>query len=432
MMIKYQEFQSNDDYFFNNIPFIVEGQVVDNNDPDQMGRVRIWIPSLDGDNFEPNILPWAEYASPLFGFTVDRPAGGIPTKSPGHVAYGFWALPKIGATVLVFFLNGNPQRRFYFASTIRLHRNRSLPAGRNIDFNGNPGPRGDAGDGNGNLNTIEPAYSNLRQQFQDKIDSSQAQTRGAFERQVAQPGDNKDGEDGYAKSPIPGVPSSTLDPQTYCWVTPGHHAIIMQDNPEQARLRVKTAEGHQIIFDDANERIYVSTAKGKTWLELDQDGHIHVFGSESISLRAGEDVNIYADRDVNIEAGRSINAKALGGDIRLDTAESFHLRATKNIIETACGVFDMTAEKSMKLTAAENYDVRAGGSIAITAAGSYDMRAGGNMRQTASRIDLNGPGARAASIATCAEKAKEPPIVPGHEPWTRPATKGKRGPNWKE
>jgi uncharacterized protein (DUF2345 family) len=418
------------DAFFDHIPYIMEGQVVSTDDPDQMGRCRVWVPALDGDTYQISQIPWADYAAPFFGFTVNFPAGGGPTSNNSHTAYGLWAIPKVGATVLVFFLNGDPAVRFYFAATARLHRNRSLPAGRNTDYNGNKGPFGDAGDGNGNLNKVQPAYSNLREQFQDQTDSPQAQSRGAFERAVAQAGTNKNGEDGYAPSPIPG--ESYLDPQTYAWVTPGHHAIIMQDYPKQGRLRIKTAEGHQVIFDDANERIYVSTAKGKTWLELDQDGHVHVFGADSISVRSGEDINLYADRDVNVEAGRSIHLKALTDDVRIDSGAKLHLRSVSSTFITACGNIEASTEAGLKLTSAGNLDIFSGGNIAQTASAGYDVLAGGNARHKAKRIDLNGPRPTEAEKAGCAEPAREPPVVPGHEPWSRPATKGTRGQNWKE
>jgi hypothetical protein len=416
--------------FANYIPFIMEGQVVATDDPDQMGRVRVWVPALDGDTFDIEQLPWAEYATPFFGFTVNYPAGAGPTANKTHASYGFWAVPKVGATVLVFFLNGDPAIRFYFAAAIRLHRNRSLPAGRNVDANGNHGPFGDAGDANGNLVKLEPAYSNLREQFAGKITAPQAQTRGAFERAVAQAGANKTGEDGYAPSPIPG--QGYLDPQTYAWVTPGHHAIIMQDHPKGARVRVKTAEGHQVILDDTNERIYVSTAKGKTWVELDQDGHVHVFGAASVSVRAGEDLNVRADRDINLEAGRGVNVKAVGGDVRVDASAALHLRSGASTFVTACASLNASAEQGILLTAAGNMDIYAAGSIAQLAGSTYDVLAGDVERHRAARIFLNSRAQpREAEKAACATPAQEPPVVPGHEPWDRPPTKGTRGQNWR-
>ena len=414
--------------FSDAIPFIMEGQVVDTSDPDQMGRVRVWIPALDGENFIIDRLPWADYASPLFGYTVEYPAGGGTSKNGSHAAYGFWAIPKIGASVLVFCLNADPQTRFYFASSIRLHRNRSMPAGRNVDLKGNIGPFGDTVDESNQAIAIQPAYSNLRDQFQNKMTSSQAQSRGAYERQVGQALTDKDGKEGY--SPNAADPSY-LDPQTYCFVTPGRHALIMQDDPKFSRLRIKTAEGHQVIFDDANERIYMSTAKGKSWVEMDLDGHIHIFGSDSISFRSGKDINFFADGNINMEAQKAVNIKADKSDIKISTGGSLHVKAFGSILQSACNLFEIDAEVSVHVTGAANVDIKAGAGAALTGGSAVDIRGGASIRQTAGRIDLNGPGAREAVAAQCPDQADSPSIVPGHEPWDRPASPNKRGPNWK-
>jgi hypothetical protein len=410
------------------IPFMMEGQVIATNDPDQMGRLKVWVPALDGENFNEDELPWTDYASPFSGFTVDMPAGGTPVANSSHAAYGMWAIPKIGATVIIFCLNADPSARFYFACTTRLHRNRSLPAGRNFDVNGKEGPFGDAGDESGNLNPIQPAYANLREQFQDKTKQSESITRGFYERQVAQAKSSKDGTEGYSESPV----DSYLDPQTSCWVSPGRHAIIFQDDPKRSRFRIKTAEGHQVIFDDANERIYISTAKGKSWVEMDQDGHINIFGSDSISVRSGKDINFFADRDINLEADRAVNIKANNGDIRLNTTKSFQVNAGESIVQSACGIFDINSEKSLKITAAMGLDVRAGTGLKLTGDSTVDIKAGSMIRESATRIDLNGPPAQTAEKASCAKLAEPPTVVPGHEPWTRPVSDKKRGPNWKQ
>ncbi len=501
-MAEYKELQTPAEYFHDNIPWIMEGQVVDTNDPNQMGRVRAWIPALDGESFDIDTIPWADYASPFGGFTVAYPAGENTIPNNSNAAYGFWAIPKIGSTVCVFCMNGSPTSRFYFASTLRLHRNRSLPAGRNTDFNGKQGPWGDAGDGSGNLNPIQPAYNNLRTQFQNKTTQSEAITRGAYENAVAQGSNNRDGSDGYTVNP---ADPSYLDPQTYCLVTPGRQAIIMQDDPHFARLRLKTAEGHQIIFDDANERIYVSTSKGNTWFEMDQDGHVNVFGAQSISFRTGGDFNVYADGNINMEAGKGFNLITTGGDARITTSQSFQVAASQNIVQSACGIFDMNVQGAMHLTASDDLDLRSNQGIYATGDSGVEIMSGAGMDITAANnIDVNGenlytttskttsigsnkdiiisgmrnvgmsglntivegiaslgfnlqliggntasntviltepvgdvPGpikagtANTADEATCADQAAAPSVVPGFEPWTRPASTTPRGPFWK-
>lgn len=442
----YKPNQTVSEYFKDGVPFIYEGLVVSTADPDQMGRAKIWIPALDGETFEISQLPWAEYASPLMGFTVDHPAGeGRPNKS--HAAYGFWAIPKIGATVLVFCLNGSPRIRCYFASTGRLHRNRSLPAGRNFDSNGNEGPWGDAlKDKNGNLEPIQPAFNNLRAQFQNNLKAPEAISRGVYERNAAQASYDKDGTEGYSTNQ---VDKDYLDPQTYCFVSPGRHALIMQDDPKWSRLRLKTAEGHQVIFDDANERIYVSTSVGNTWVEMDKDGHVHIYGSKSISMRAGKDINMFADGNINMEADQGINLRANNKDIKISAQQSVQVKANKSILMSACDIFDMSSETTLKITSQSDMDILSKGALKATASNTLDIKAGGKgviqtndlgingggaVKVSASRIDLNGPSAgeaQTAEEASCPVQADSPSIVPGFEPWTRPESENTRNPNWK-
>lgn len=410
-------------------PFIFEGQVVSNDDPDQMGRVKVWIQALDGEVFEVDQLPWAEYASMLSGFTVEMPGGTDNTKNHSHAAYGMWAIPKMGATVYVFCLGGDPSRRVYFASSWRLHRNRSMPAGRNADGFGKPGPWGDAGDGNGTLIPIEPAFSNLRDQFQNKVTDSEAITRGTYERMAAQPLFDKDGKEGYSKTPLAG--ENYLDPQTYCFVTPGRHALIFQDDPKYARVRVKTAEGHQIILDDVNERIYVSTAKGKSWIEMDLDGHVHIFGNSNVSVRSGKDINFTADGNINLEAGKGFNLKARGGDIRMATAKQLHVHAVGAAFIAACGNINIDGEAAIKIASADDTDFKVGGDWTCNAERGVDFKYGEKLRFDGNLVHLSGAGSRTAKKAECPKQPDSPSVVPGHEPWRRPKGEGQRGKNWK-
>lgn len=363
-------------------PGLIEGVVVDTSDPQEMGRLRIWCPAVDGDDPDITTLPWARYVSPLAGQAHSYPGGG-GGEAVGPVSYGFWAIPKIGAIVLVSFLYNDYNQRIYMGSFFREHGNRSLPAGRNTT--------------SGELQSdsydpIEPALSNLKAQFGD-LTSSIAKTRGAYERQVAQPADAKTPDEGYDIRVVkaPEKDAGDLDPQTYCITTPGRHAVIMQDNPKYARVRVKTAEGHQVILDDANERIYVSVAGGQAYFEMDKDGHVHVFGAESISLAAGADFNISAAGSVNIAAGRNVNIGA-AGYARISACDDLSL---------------------------------SGGKVDITSGAAMNILAAGQILQTGSTIHLNGPGASEAACAT------GPKIIPQHEPWNRPATTGTRGKNWK-
>lgn len=366
---------------------LMEGYVVDTNDPQQMGRVKVWVPAVDGDKYLLQNLPWATFTSPLAGQLRNYPAGPNATVSKGLASYGWWAIPKEGSLVIVGFLYGDHNRRIYMGSFFRDHGNRSLPAGR---------MRPDLSDApiTDTFDPLEPASSNLKEQFGGNLKASEAQTRGAIERPVAQDKTDKDGTNGYQADLLnpkgyDGKPS--FDPQTVSLTTPGHHTIVFQDNPENGRVRIKTAAGHQIIFDDANERIYISTAKGKNWMEFDQDGRIHVYAEDDISMTTLGSMNMSVGKDFKLNAGGSVNIQA-GSSAKI----------------AAC--------KAMNI---------AGTGVNLQSTSDFNILASANLLQTASNIHLNGPSAKSA------ECPEAPSVIPAHEPWTRVASKATRNKNWK-
>jgi hypothetical protein len=360
---------------------LIEGTVMDTNDPQQMGRVKIWCPALDGEEYNIDLLPWAQYMSPFAGQTNGFPAGANGVETEGFHSYGFWAIPKLGARVIVAMLYGDVNQRVYMGSVFSTHANRSLPTGRNRpDLS--PTPVSDTFD------PVQPQTSHLSVQFAGNLTADEAKTRGAYERAVAEGQDNKTGNEGYQSA----VLGEGYDPQTYCLATPGRHALIFQDNPTNGRVRIKTADGNQIIFDDANERIYMSTSFGKSWVEMDADGHIHLYGAASISISAGEDINLSAGGNINILSGGDFNVSAAGHG---------------------------------RISACDDVSI-SGKGVNIESSSKFNILASAPLFITAPNISMNGAP---ASKAECADK---PSITPNHEPWTRPETKSTRNKNWKK
>jgi hypothetical protein len=367
----------------NNKGNLLEGLVVDNNDPQQMGRLKVWVPSLDGDSYEIQNLPWVYYMSPLAGQTLDFVQGETASKTEGYKSFGFWAIPKIGNIVIVGLLHNDSNLRFYMGSLFGEHGNRSLPNGRNRpDITS--GPLSDT------YEPIQPHFENLKMQFNGKLDSSEAKTRGAYERAVAQDKTVKDGKEGYQNSTIT---KDKLEPQTYCFVSPGGNSVIFQDNPENSRVRIKSSSGHQIIMDDANERIYISTSRGNNYIELDTDGRIHIFSNNDIALTTEGNL------DFTVGKSFSVNAK----EINLSAREKFNI--------LACDDFNLKSDKNIKVLSGIDCDMKSKAEFTISS----------------SKLYLNSKS-KPAKEADCPNK---PTVVPEHEPWTRAASKVKRNKNWK-
>lgn len=85
--------------------------------------------------------------------------------------------------------------------------------------------------------------------------------------------------------------------------TPGHQ-WVMDDHPDSQMIRFRSSGGSQFMMCDTGKvpYVFISTSKGNVWLELADDGNIHIYAEESISLHSKKDVNITADRAINLES----------------------------------------------------------------------------------------------------------------------------------
>jgi hypothetical protein len=157
-------------------------------------------------------------------------------------------------------------------------------------------------------------------------------------------------------------------------------------------IRLRTTNGTQLLLDDTSGHIYLITKNGENWVELSNDGAIHIYGGSDINIRSKSNINLYADQDVNIDAGRSVNINAQQGNLQ------FH--AGKDLNSSVDG--------STKLTSAVSSYINSG-------TGHYE---------TAGVIHMNGPD---AELAAAIEKYKLIVnhgvtesicnTVPEHEPW---------------
>ncbi len=422
--------------------FSTLGIVKDTNDPAQQGRVRVYCPSVDHEDYTVDDLPWALYVTPFGGSLKNNKSGVNEDISYGPVSYGMWAIPKVGATVVIQFLNGDPNYRVYVGCVYPIQSNRGMPAGRGYDITqSKPYPKGPFTD---SYEEIQPSVAN---QKEAGLADEYYFTRGGYERQVAQAVTDKDGTEGYAKNPNKTDPKD-LDPQGYCFTTPGQHFISMNDSSDFCRVRIKTTAGHQVIMDDTNERIYVSTAKGNNWFEMDQDGHVHFYGAQSISFTTDADFNITAIKNINMKAGGDVNIKAgnvinatadtsininAGCSTLITCGDHFEVNATSNVNITSGKKTDVKAGAAMSMSTSAALGLKSGAAASLTSGAALNLKAGGNILATGSKIHLNGPGAASAADAAEAAKANlavEPGIVPIHEPFYRPQTQGQRNPKW--
>lgn len=324
------------------------GVVKDNADPAQHGRLKLYIPSIDSKDFDVEDLPWAVYCSPFGGVTVDYVVGPNSSEVSGASAYGFWAIPKNGAQVLVGFLEGDPNVRFWMGCFYQAELNRTIPHSINTP------PLSTEIDESGLIPQKEIAYmaKNLEEAGLGP-NSIHWKTRGGFERSISYPENktkNKPRDDGYFTKPL--EPEKT-DSQTVALTTPGRHFMSMQDVDEFCRVRFKTTEGTQIIMDDTNERLYISTARGRNWIEIDEgSGKIYFYTSSKFNLHAQNDINLYSEENINIVAKKRVNIQSEERGIKLQSKMNIEAVSTEaNIKLTASRDFHIKTTNGPKASA---------------------------------------------------------------------------------
>ncbi len=456
------------------------GRVVDTNDPMQMGRVRVYVAGLDRNLANVGDIPFAIYCSPFAGHQQVQSRGPEDTYTTGPVAYGMFAIPKVGTDVLIAHLNGDPNYRIWFGALYGQLLSGTIPHGR-YTFNN---PNAASGDLDGPLSAsespIQPLYGNLtnaytrtsavasndgatsttpRKNFEWRVRGADFQgaalgniQRNLPDQKVSTLTDDRnydfteeDGTkfhqgnftQGYATSRI--EPNATydpnlvdggqnLDPQTYSWTTPGFNSIALDDRPENARIRLRTSSGHQVILDDTNERIYISTAQGNSWIEMDQSGNVDIYAARRVSIHSAMDVNITTEQNFRVYAEQGIHMTS-GGEFRITSTQDTFIKSAANIQATAASDVNITSGGDTNVNAGGNLNLQSGGDSNINASGqgawtagsSLNLLASSNVLVTGAQIQLNGPQAATAGEATEAVKADAyfTNRVPEHEPWGR-------------
>jgi hypothetical protein len=461
------------------------GRVIDTNDPQQMGRIRVQC-SAWGDTYSKKVgdIPFAFPVSPLAGVTTTGTRGAEDSEVEGPVAYGMWNIPKIGSYVMVGCVDGHRGKRFYIGGIHPQYMTHTMPHGRflwSTEEKGKP---------DGPVDTyeqpIEPLYSNLQNHF-TKVGNNHApgtpddpranmewRTRGV-DRQVAginniqteskydgpgnfiadtEPGNasftsitQEDGTrlevdgPGYAKSQITPddnyeTTTTSYDSHVYSWTTPGFHSYSMDDRKDNCRIRLRTTSGHQILMDDTNERIYINTAGGETWIEIDQVGNIDIYASKNVSTHAGGDINFYADKTIRMQAREGIHMRT-DGEFRAHSIKDFNIRTeakfrthSKNETRIESDA-DMHVRVQGSTFIGSTGPLHAGteGTMHLSSSGQLNLTSGANIVGNASQVHWN---SFPAVAATAPENAKEywaylTSRVPEHEPWARVFMK-KEGP----
>lgn len=350
---------------------ITMGVVVDGDDPLQSGRLRVFCPNLNDDPKKLHHIPWAVCASPFAGTVSNgeftRGAGKGSEKTSGAVSYGFWGVPEQGAIVLVTCVDGDERRRAWLGCVQTHQEMHTLFHGRYDWKDGGPdGPL------SSDKSPINPQYENAQKAFEGDTESPEWKSRQAEYQAAANPeseGAIAEGLESYLDQEYPDISKEEKDEwvkeilgahgydwssnkalgaflqsKVYGFSTPGFHAFSMDDRAYNNRVKIRSSTGHQMLFDDTNERIYIATNEGKNWIEFDSNGNIDIYSDKRISVNAKDDINFSTDKTFRVKAKEGIymysgdteeqesldDDKPEVGEIRFHSTADTHLFSEKN------------------------------------------------------------------------------------------------------
>ena len=391
-------------------------------DDTNSGRIPVYIPMLSKDRDDPTGYFNAYWSSPFAGSTPSEKIGkNVKSYDETMKSYGMWMVPPDpGNFVLVIF--GDGKKKFpiiigcLFPDQMQ-HMVPGIPSGTTYGSSlplpvAEKNKRED--DPSHGKTASRPLHHILTKSILDQgliNDPIRGTTTAGARREspsqvfgILTPGPEE-----------PGLKSGKKDGTN----RRGGHQFVMDDALEQRHIRLRTALGNQILMDDTNGIIYVINSKGTAWVELAENGSVHVFSDENINMRATKNINIRADEFLNLEGGLGININAgvysekagdlkisAGNDITTKAGHDFHLDAENLISQRALGEYTIQSAGDGHILVAGKA-VISGADIMQHASGEINSQAGGKNNIIGSTVHLNDGGG--------AEQAKESLAV---EPFT--------------
>jgi hypothetical protein len=254
-------------------------KVVDNKDPQQFGRVKVWLP---------DIMPKIPESKGLFALPANNPISGLNSDGNSeHHFSGTCYIPPIGSYVWCFFENGNPNRPYYLGG-LNLQNTKILPE---CQVGSNPQKKW----------VIYKSHSGRTIVISDDPDDERVEITGK-KRQISSP------------------PSG--DTASVYTIDGNQTSILIDERSGKEKVLIRSHKGDYINFDIENQKLQISVQSD---IHLKSNGNIFIKATDDINLKAGSNINLSSGGDVNIKAGGNVNSQAsgninnlAGGPVNLD------------------------------------------------------------------------------------------------------------------
>jgi uncharacterized protein (DUF2345 family) len=438
-------------------PFLAE--ITSLLDPTYMGGIEVVLKKgLTGSITKQSNTYIVKYLSPFYGATSVRYEGNNSGDfNDVQKSYGMWMVPPdVGTTVMVIFLDGDPNQGYWIGCVPDEFQNHMVPgiaatenvmatSGQRIKYETSSLPTAEFHKSsqklsNPNVNKfpkpIHPfadrllAQGLLRDNVRGITSSSARREHPSHVFGISTPGpldlNGKKGKVGYEGNKQ--APISRLGGSTF----------VMDDGDSKGLnelVRIRTRTGHQILMHNSSDLIYIANSKGTAWIELTSNGKIDIYAEDSVSIHTEADFNFRADRDINIEAGRNINMNSvnnlninarkdfnlivnkegkilINGTFEQTVKQNLKVSVTGGIYQSSKGNINLNSDSSVNVTSAANMNLKASGAMNQSSGANFNVNSAAQYLETAAVIQMNGALAALAIPATAAEISATPTLLP--------------------
>ena len=360
------------------MPYIYRAYIKRSLDSAAMGRLQVYIPEIAHPTREATWIS-VRYLSPFAGASNPYDIKPMSTAfKDTQTAFGMWMVPPTMETEgLVGFINGDINEGVWLGCFFQENVNFTVPGIPSAMTYEGPAPGAEK-----NKYDKKPMFRPAHKPMSEALKTQGLLAEAQFD---AIRGTCTSGARRESPSRVFGI------------LTPEQHQFVMDDGDDAGidmGIRLRTANGAQLLLNDEKGIVYIINKAGTAWVELTNEGKMDVFCTDDISYHTLKDFNLHVDGDINIQSKGSVK-------IRTEGADGININAT-------------TGDFQMKT--AMNY--------VIQADLDGNLITGGGTVVKSSRLDLQGGSATEAVPPETGSLVDNVSVlesictrVPEHEPW---------------
>jgi hypothetical protein len=202
----------------------------------------------------------------------------------------------------------------------------------------------------------------------------------------------------------------------FFWETPGGLSIAMNDDPENTKISISSKTGAQILLDDTNGRINITSANGSSRVELNDGGTIDIYSALEVSIASESDINLNSKKSIRMRAEDGIHLAA-EKEIRIHAMSNLHIKANASLYTEAVADVHIKAEGSIVGTADAMVAFKGTAGGYFQSGCALNFLSEGPVYVTGTEAHINSTPAAESPESFNAFEAKLPTRIPEHHPW---------------